>query len=433
VSEPVEEQGPIAFEAVHALPGFCRLVKRSSTLDGTLPLRAAQHCSPVFEANGAGFQVALEQPMTLQRSRGRLRVDMTPATFKQTQEEARGCVERLVRDGLLERNGYWHRLYREDALPIRGARIQLWSGFLVRPAPGVALRVGSAFNRRSRISVLEHAIVDRSGFTPLVIEIDGRDLGPAPRWLMGEIGCVLPVAPHAEMTLAPVRRAPEIVASFESFFDAQYFDTKKTKPTGKYRRMLRDHPQSAAAETCRAMVFYAGPDVHVVSAMSRFHGPAGITRQAPDDVALPYCTVTNVARVEAAWDGQTFTREKKALGRVLPSLERDWRRAGGNPSGDAYQFLSGYFIGPSRDEAYWLLQPWIFSVTPPGWSTVVDGAAVGGCDGMRGVIRTDQFHPISMVYRLYAPGPFVVPRRAPLIRFFPIPRRLQNAGMRVLE
>jgi hypothetical protein len=423
---------PVAFEAIQALPGFCQLLKRSPTLDGSLPLRAAQHCSPVFEGNEAGFQISLEQPMNLRRGRAGLQIDMTPPAFKQTQEDVGACIDELVKRGLLQKNGHWHRLLRTDALPIRGTRLHFWSGFLVKPAEGVALRVGRAFNRRSRITVVEHAIVDRSGFTPLMLEIDGRDLGPEPRTIIGEIGSVLPVAAHARMTLTSVRKAPEVVRSVEAFFDAHYFETKKTKPTGKYRRMLREHPDLPAAATCEVKVAYAGPAVHTVDALERFHGPGGITKRAPENVALPYCTVRNIARLEAEWDGQGFTNENKVFDRTN-SLDRDWKAVGGRRSSDAYEFFSGYFYEPARDEPYWLLQPWIFSTTPPGWSTVIEGASVGGCDGMRGIIRTDHFSTVSMVYRMYNAGRIAVPKGIPIMRFFPIPRRLQDAVMRLVD
>jgi hypothetical protein len=423
----------VAFEAIEALPGLCRLVKRSPTLDGTLPLRAAQHCSPVFEGNAAGFQIALQQPMNLRRGRAGLQIDMTPPAFQQTQEDVVACVEGLVQRGLLERGGFWHRLLRRDALPVRGTRLWFWSGFLVRPSEGVALRVGPAFNRRSRIQVVEHAIVDRGGFTPLVLEIDGRDLGREPRQISDEIGCVLPVAARASLSLATVREAPEVVHAAESFFDAHYFETKAVKPTGKYRRLMREGAEPPAAERGDARVVTAGPPLHTLSELTRFHGPRGVTRGARADAALPVCTVRNVARVEAFWDGQTFTHEKKSLARALLSLERDWKSVSARRDPDALEFFSGYFFGPGRDEHYWLLQPWIFAITPPGWSTVVDGASISGCDGLRGIIRTDRFSPISMVYRMYAPGPIVLPKGAPLMRFFPIPRRLQDASMRLVD
>jgi hypothetical protein len=421
-----------ALEAWQALPGFCTLIKRSPTLDGQLPLRAAQHCSPVFEGNQAGFQICLTQPMTLRRTRRGLHVDMTPPALDQTQRQTREAMRRLVSQGLLARDGYWHRLLAEDALPARGNRIFLWTGFLVRPAPGVALRVSAAFNRRSRIRVVEHAIADPGRFTPLVLEIDGRALGEDPLWIEQEIGCVLPVAREAAMTLQSIRQAPEVVRELESFFDAHYFELKRVKPTGKYRKLVRESAAPAAA-TCLTKVYSAGPAVHQISALRRFHGPAGIGNQPPAGVSLPVCTVRNVGRLVAVWDGQSFTQESKDLKPALRALARDWRAAGGDTRADGYEFISGYSFAPGRDEPYWLLQPWVFAVTPAGWSSVVDGVPAGGSDGMRGIIRTDQFHTVSMVYRLYAPGPIAISPGAPLLNFFPIPRRLQSAPLRLLD
>jgi hypothetical protein len=426
-----------SFEVIQALPGLCKLGKRSPTLDGQLPLRAAQHCSPVFEGNEAGFQISLEKPMKLSRNgRGHsFRVDMTEDALALTEEAVRDAIEGLLAAGLLERNGYWHRLLAEDAMPIRGNRISLWSGFLVRPAPEVALRVGGAFNRRSRIAVLEHAIADPIGFTPLVLEIDGRRLGREPTWIADEIGCVLPVARHSTLSLGPIRRAPELVAEFESFFDAHYFETKKVKPTGKYRRMVRESsgPPAPPAPTCEGRVYSAGPAVHVLSSLRRFHHPGGVSTAPPRGAFLPECVVKNIAPISVEWDGQMFTREHQGYPAAERALARDWRAAGGHTTSDGYAYLEGYLIGPGRDEPYWLLQPWIFAVTPEGWSSVVDGFPAGGSDGMRGIIRTDQFHTVAMVYRMYAPGPIVVRRGAPLMRFFPIARALQDAPMRVVD
>jgi hypothetical protein len=425
-----------SFEVVQALPGLCRLGKRSATLDGQLPLRAAQHCSPVFEGNEAGFQISLEKPMKLSRKGGgpghSFRVDMTEDALALTQGAVRDAIERLLAAGLLERNGDWHRLLADDAMPMRGNRILLWSGFLVRPAPEVALRVGGAFNRRSRIAVIEHAIADPGGFTPLVLEIDGRRLGREPTWIADEIGCVLPVARHSTLSLGPIRRAPELVSEFESFFDAHYFETKKVKPTGKYRRMVRETSGPPAA-TCEGRVYSAGPALHVLSSLRRFHHPGGVSNAPPRGVFLPECVVKNVAPISVEWDGQMFTREHQGSPTAARALARDWRAAGGHTTSDGYAYLEGYLFGPGRDEPYWLLQPWIFAVTPEGWSSVVDGFPAGGSDGMRGIIRTDQFHTVAMVYRMYAPGPIVVRRGAPLMRFFPIPRTLQAAPMRTLD
>jgi hypothetical protein len=149
--------------------------------------------------------------------------------------------------------------------------------------------------------------------------------------------------------------------------------------------------------------------------------------------------VKNVVPISVEWDGQMFIRDHQGpspgsstrSSNAARALARDWRAAGGHTTSDGYAYLEGYLFGPGRDEPYWLLQPWIFAVTPEGWSSVVDGLPAGGSDGMRGIIRTDQFHTIAMVYRMYAPGPIVVRRGAPLMRFYPIPRALQAAPMRV--
>jgi hypothetical protein len=223
-----------------------------------------------------------------------------------------------------------------------------------------------------------------------------------------------------------------VVREFETFFDADYFELKKSKPTSKYRRLVRERGASPGA-TCAARVFSAGPAIHEVSTLDRFHGPRGVASQAPVGVSLPACTVNNVGRIDVDWDGQAFTRERKDLDSALRSLARDWRAAGGRTDGDGYDFLAGYVFGPGRDEPYWLLQPWVFAVTAPGWSSVVDGLPAGDSDGMRGIIRTDQFHTVSMVFRLYTPGRIAIRRGASLLRFFPIPRRIQSAPIRLVE
>jgi len=56
-----------AFEMVDVL-GLAQLVKRSGDLDGSVPLRVAQGCGPLFEGNAFGFQISLRQGITLCRT-----------------------------------------------------------------------------------------------------------------------------------------------------------------------------------------------------------------------------------------------------------------------------------------------------------------------------------------------------------------------------
>ena len=75
----------------------------------------------------------------------------------------------------------------------------------------------------------------------------------------------------------------------------------------------------------------------------------------------------------------------------------------------------------------------MFADTPPGWSCVIDGFSVAGADGMRGIIRSDQFHLVGTLYRMYGPGRMSFRKGGPLLRFFPIPRRIQYAPMPIVD
>ena len=69
-SSSFESEGKTAatvFEVLDAL-GLAQLVKRSGDLGGSVPLRVAQGCAPLFEGNAFGFQITLRQPITLRRS-----------------------------------------------------------------------------------------------------------------------------------------------------------------------------------------------------------------------------------------------------------------------------------------------------------------------------------------------------------------------------
>jgi hypothetical protein len=433
VSEAIESTGgPVAFEAICALPGFCRLVKRSATLDGSLPLRAAQHCSPVLEGNAAGFQIVLESAMTLRRTSRGVEAELSRDTAG-TLQRTGDALEQLIRAGVLERGSYWHRVLEGGGFPIERGRLRLWSGFLVRPRAGTWLRVSRAFNRGSRLAVIEHLVADSSRFTPLLLEVEIRSLPDTPSWLESEIGCVLPVSPKVSMSLARLTRASGIAESFERFYDGSYFAEKAQRATGKYRKRVRHDGAAAALEPCVAKAFYLGPGVHEVQMLHRFCSPAGMRREGPEgEAGLPIGRVRNVGRLRGRWDGKAFTGSKVDIKAARASLASAWKRAGGTARSDALAFLSRYFFDPAHDEPYWLLQPWVFVRTPGGWSTVMDGCVVPGSAGMRGIIRTDVFHPLAMVYRLSVPQTFTIPMRASMLRFHPLPRSLQDARLETI-
>ena len=132
------------------------------------------------------------------------------------------------------------------------------------------LLVGGAFNRRSRVSVVDHLVTDPDRFVPLVVEIDTRDLTREPRWLEMEIGCVTPLRPAARVRKQRmVAGAPEL-REFAAFFSDEYFETKSKHPTANYivRQRERARRGAKAAAPCDARLLTIGPDVHAVTPFS---------------------------------------------------------------------------------------------------------------------------------------------------------------------
>lgn len=413
----------VAFEVVTLMPGFSSLTKRSGELDGNLPVRAARYCGPVFEGSAAGLQITLAQPMTVTRPRrGRLTCDLTPPTLQQVTEEVNDALERGIRAGLLERDGYWHRLLRNDAMPIRGNRLLVWTGHLVRPRAGIWLLVGGAYNRRSRVSVVDHIASDPNRFVPLVVEIDGRDVTDQPSWMEGELGCVTPLAPATRVRLAPLRAGAPELRQFGDFFSEEYFETKGKHPTAAYVRRQRDH-RVKATDACDATMLYVGPDVHEVRTVERFITSDGFAAEASSPGQLEYGVVRNIAPTRWVWQGQTHPTFEVRKDRHAPALEALWRATFGDTRPSGLEFLRGHMMGEHWDQPYVQFQPWVFMSTPLGWSSLVDGVhRVPAYDGMRAVIATDWFHALAMVYRIFGPSEARIPLRAPMLRALPVRR-----------
>lgn len=425
-----------AFEIVTLLPGFTSLRKRSGELDGNLPVRAARYCGPVFEGSAAGFQITLAQPMTLARARrGDTACVMTDPTLKQVTQDVDEALERAVKHGLMARKDHWHKMFRGNALPRRGRRLLVWTGHMVRPRPGIWLLVGGAFNRRSRIPVVDHLVTDPDRFVPLVVEIDTRDLNREPRWLEMEIGCVTPLRPAARVRKQRmVAGAPEL-REFAAFFSDSYFETKSKHPTATYvvRERERARRGAKAAERCEARLLTIGPDVHDVTALSRFITASGFATAAASPGRLDAAVINNIAPAHWTWQGQTHSRFDVRK-RHLPALRKIWRATFGDAQLSGLEFLEGHLMGEAWDQPYVQLQPWAFMPTAEGWSTLVDGFhRYPGYDGMRAVIATDWFSSLAMVYRLYDATSVRLPYGAPMLRAIPVHRPTLALGVTELS
>jgi len=416
------DQADVALEVVTLLPGFSTLRKRSGELDGNLPVRAARYCGPVFEGNKAGFQITLAQPMTIGRTRaGVIECVTTEPTLEQVTQQVDEALERGIREGLIARDGYWHRLFRGNALPTRGNRLLLWTGHMVRPRRGLWALVGGAFNRRSRVAVVDHLVTDPDAFVPLVLEIDTREVMRAPIWMEAEIGCITPLSPRARLRKQRVEPGAPELRQFAEFFSESYFETTTKHPTAQY--LLNDRKRRVKAdETCDARLLYIGPDVHTLGELSRFITSAGFAPRPRSAGSCPFGLVRNLGSVRWTWQGQTSTEFEVDIARHLPALRKLWREAFGDAHASAREFLEAHCVGQVWDQPYVQLQPWVLVPTAAGWSTLVDGIHHPGCDGMRAVIATDWFYAVSMVYRLYGPAKVSIQSRAPMLRVLPVSR-----------
>jgi hypothetical protein len=423
----------VAFELVTLLPGFSMLEKRSGELDGNLPVRAARYCGPVFEGNAAGFQITLTQAMTVARTRrGNIECVMTDPALVLVSQQVDEALEKGIQAGLLTRDGFWHRLFRGNALPTRGRRLLVWTGHLIRPQRGIWGLVGGAFNRRSRVAVIDHLITDPESFVPLVIEIDTRDVTHEPLWIEGELGCLTPLVPAVRMRKQRLAAdAPEL-RQFAEFFSEAYFDTKAKHPTASYVVCQRAR-HVKADDHCDARLLYIGPDVHQVQEPSRFATTKGFSRTAASPGTLQFGVVRNIAPTRWTWQGQTHSLFEVRKQRILPALRAIWRKAFGDAYPSALEFLEGYLIGEAWDQPYVQFQPWVFAPTAQGWSTLVDGFHdVPAYDGMRGVIATDWFSSLAMLYRLYENSSATIPFRAPMLRAISVPRSTLALGIQEL-
>jgi hypothetical protein len=427
------ETGPVddvAFEIVTLMAGFSALTKRSGEVDGNLPVRAARYCGPVFEGSAAGFQITLAQPMTVARNRaGKIACDMTPPTLQQVTGDVDDALERGIAEGLIARDGYWHRLLRGDSMPVRGNRLIVWTGHMIRPRPGVWLLIGGAFNRRSRVAVVDHLVTDPAQFVPLVIEIDARNVTKDPIWMESELACVTPLSPAARMRKEQLQpNAPEL-QQFGSFFSEEYFEAKGKHPTAHYVRRQRDN-RVKAEPTCDARLLYVGPDVHTIHEFERFATPYGFSKTPSSAGSAQFALVRNIAPTKWVWQGQTHTSFDVNKKRHLPALESLWHATFGDANPSGLEFMSGYMMGEHWDQPYIQFQPWVLTATPPGWSSLVDGVHhAPAYDGMRAVIATDWFFGLAMVYRMFGPASVSIPYRTPLLRALPVARPMLDRGM----
>ncbi|WP_237245237.1 hypothetical protein [Sorangium cellulosum] len=472
----VAAAGDACFEVLDAL-GLCRLTRRTGDLDGAVPLRVAKACVPLLEGNAFGHQITLALPIEVQRRLGSLRAEPAGEHREALLRAHRAALPRLVSQGFLAPDGAWHRALRGGVAwtcrtGLGPPRLRLWTGLLVRPDPGVWLRVAGAANRRNvLIEVSEAYLADERAFVPLVLELRVRDEAPRRLRIEGEIGCLAPVRPGGRIEACALADAPEVGRAHAEFYDARYFAVKKGEVTRKYRRLVGgeagerkgrageggagegsaragDAGEGSAragdagegsAGPARVRLVVAGPAAPEIAEVTEVTTAAG-----PDPVPwrggarrLESLVVRNAVPFRATFDGHTLAVAPDAprLAEGAAAVERAFAGVFGADfiaaNRGALWYLTKYFTPHPPGEPHFFVKPWAFTRTPPGWSSLLDGVHGDGYDVLRGVVATDVFFATPAVFHVRRIGaPIEVPEGAPLLRVLPIPRDLLRAGFR---
>jgi hypothetical protein len=444
VKAPAQEEA--RFEVLDAL-GLCRLTRRTGDLDGSVPVRVARACVPLLEGNAFGLQISLSRPLEIRRRLGALTALPLDADREELDRAHRAALPRLVAQGFLARDGAWHRALRGGiAFRARAglgrSRLRLWTGLLVRPDPGLWLRVASAANRRNLLfEVSEAYLADDGAFIPLIVELGLSAGAPARVRLEGEIGCLAPVLPDVQIEACSLAEAPEVGRAHADFYDASYFAVKKGEVTRKYRRLVgraRTGGEALAAAP-RGRLIVAGPaapEITEVAEVTTSAGPDPVPRAAfPGRLAS--VVVRNAVRFRASFDGLTLAidPDASALAEGAKAVTGAFTAVYGEDflakNRGALFYLTKYFTPHPPGEPHFFVKPWAFVQTVPGWSSLLEGIHGDGYDVMRGVVATDVFFATPAVFHVHRIGASIeVAEGEPLLRVLPIPRALQRAGFR---
>jgi hypothetical protein len=417
----------IAYDVVDVLDGFASLAKRSPTLDGSVPLRAAQACLPLLHGNTWGHQIVLHRRISLRKRRGSWTV-IDIERGGGLDPLMRATLPVLVADGTLKPDSEWRRRLERGVVDTRGG-ISVFTGLFVRPRDGVRIRQSATANRRSQAYSIEQAIIDDvSGLVPVVLNVE-----PAPGVdafvLDGEIATLGALPESVEFARGTLDDVPHVGRAHCTFYDAEYFETKKRGAVArKYRRILARRT-SPPAEEIRATIVDAGPRSVEVARPLRLHRVGGVVpaRCDPDRV-----TIANAISFTATFDGSnvTVTPDPDELAAYAGGVRTAWKRWLGADLGrhpGALLYLSKYFTPHPPGEPNFFVKPASLLGTSPGVSTLLDGVCGVGYDVLRGVVHTDGFHATPAVFQLVLGTSIAVPRGTPLVEMFPIPRELIDA------
>lgn len=428
VAAAAEPSGSAAFEVLDALGGWCRLVRRSPTLDGSVSLRATQGCVPLLDGNALGHQVVVTRPLRLDRSLGRWRVREDEA-WASVERARRAALPMLRARGLLPLDA-WPELERGVVSRV-GGEPWLWTGLLVRPCAGAWLLLESVANRRNRAFVVRPRVVPMDdGWVPLVLELQPAAEARTLR-LQGEVACLVAAGPGPALERVPLSQHPEAARGHLRFYVQEYFEAKKRgELTRRYRKTIDAAPHPVGAEPAAGAVVEVGPCPAAIETREACLLPTGPASRVPAGRGrLSQVRFDNVLDFGATWDGHTvgLDYDRAALRERAAGIEPAFVAAVGpelvaqHPG--ALLYLTKYFTPHPPGEPHFFVKPWALTVLPAGWSALVEGVHGPGYDVMRGVVHADQFFATPAVLQLFElQRRITVPAGCPLVRVTPLAR-----------
>jgi hypothetical protein len=401
------------------------LTRRSATLDGSVPVRAAQACVPLLEGNAYGLQLRLSRPITIERRLGR-----KPRVIGELAHAA--ALPRLVAHGYV--GEAWRRAFADGPLFEHRGVLYLFTGLLARASAATVLRVSANANRRNLLFDVDPVLISDDALTPIVLPI--RTKASTLR-LDGELATLGAFQPDRAIERVHLRDAPDAGRAHVEFYDAQYFANKKGESTKKYRKLvskLDDEPDQGPTR-----VVEAGPVALSIERLDRFLSPTSPT-PVRRDVGVSSVGFDALLSFEATFDGHALhvTRDEALLARDVRKLERLWNEVYGEGFVQKHRgalfYLTKYFTPHPHGEPHFFVKPWAFVQTPEGVSSLIEGALGDGWEVMRGVVATDVFHAAPAVFRVHRVGvPVRVREGARLINLLPIPRAMLEPRTRALR
>jgi len=422
-------------EVIDVLGGFFTLSHRSSSLDGSAPLRAVQACTPFLEGNAYGFHLTTTGiGLRLDRFGNVKAVQLTPqARSKLSSYQTK--LRRVVRQGHLDAKGIWLERLATGAWWPSGRSFNLWTGLLAKSRGGVWMRLTRAYNRETiGLCVRESVLAEQERYVPLVLEMSCAPLPSGLIRLGGEVACLNPIRPGCGLSLSDFGKGRTSLEKFHQFYSPDYFREKNSSPpTKKYKQLVaQSSGLTATDETVPACTLFVSKFSKVeLRKTNRYLTPEGIKtriREAP----FEYAVIRNTCWLRVASDGFSFDIQTRGWSRKARHIRRRWVAMFGGRSDYSIRSITNYSAPQAKGEAQFIIFPPVWAATTPGWSTMVEGFSGRGYAGFRGLIWTDVLPKVLGVFEVdNRRGVVSIRNNVPIMRLIPVPRDLMNATFEV--